>query len=51
MLLYDHVREHAEWALRKYGPEVFGQRNMANLRHLRGAAVYDVTDVVPLFGD
>lgn len=51
MLLYDHVREHAERMLRKCGPEEFRERDLINLLVLRNCVVYEVSSIVPLFGD
>jgi hypothetical protein len=51
MLLYDQVREHAERLLRRIGPDAFGETNLVTLRALHGAVVYELSDVIPLFGD
>jgi hypothetical protein len=51
MLLYDRVLEHACRSLAKYGRDRFGDENYATLEALRAAAVYEVSEVVPLFPD
>jgi hypothetical protein len=51
MLLYDQLMEHTYRMYNRTGPERFGERNLRVADLLRRAAVYEVSDVVPLLGD
>jgi hypothetical protein len=51
MLLYDLVREHVEKTLRNIGPIAFGSQRLEAVNKLRRCQVYELSEVMPLFGD